>query len=107
VASFDELVARGASIAPLMKPGERVAAGGAVRFDRDGCVTVVYAANRPVRLWLEDRDQAQRGEASNAASGAVPPRGPACARRGEELRLVVQGGGDPTLLLRAIAFVSP
>jgi hypothetical protein len=82
---------------------DEVGASVALRFERDTCVTVVFAASSPIHLWLEDDARAKRGDPASGASGALPPRGPACVKRGEALRVVVEGDAD----VRAIVFTSP
>ena len=94
VPSLDSLAARGASDAPLMREVLRSADATKpsvldVRA-ADACFRAVVAANAPVRARFEDEKRAPRGEDLAGASGLVPPRGPACARKGETLRLVVE-----------------
>jgi hypothetical protein len=99
VPSFDALATRAATEAPLMRETLRVED---VRTSSpelkvgpsDACFRAVVgtSATEPVRVWFEDADHAPRGEVG--AAGLVPPRGPACARRGEVLRLVVAGSSS-------------
>ncbi len=75
--------------------------------DRDVCVRAIVAASRPVRAWLEDDTKAPRGDVAPAATtGLVPPKGPACARRGEVLRLVLDRGAEP-IVARAVVWQAP
>jgi hypothetical protein len=62
-----------------------------LRAERDLCVRALYTATRPVRVWFADESGQQRGELASGTGGAVPPRGPVCVRKGEALRLVVEG----------------
>jgi hypothetical protein len=117
--SLDELAARGPSEAPLMRERLRVERAAPrseeVRAERDLCVRALYAATRPVRVWFADAGGQRRGEVASGTGGAVPPRGPACARKGEALRLVVEGAlpaggpgaeaGEPAA--RAVIFAAP
>jgi hypothetical protein len=111
VPSLDALAARGASDAPLMREVLRVEAAATTRSSElkattDACYRAVVAASVPVRAWFEDDAHATRGEIASSTSVLVPPRGPACARKGETLRLVV----DPTTpkaIARAVVWQSP
>jgi hypothetical protein len=93
--SLEELAARGASEAPLMRERLRIEHAAPrseeLRAERDLCVRALYAASRPVRVWFADEGGQRRGEVASGTGGAVPPRGPACVRKGEALRLVVEG----------------
>lgn len=71
----------------------------------DSCFRAVIAASSPARAWFEDDRGAKRGEAS-IGDGPVPPRGPACARKGEILRLVVEASG-PGASTRAVVWSAP
>ncbi len=112
VPSLETLAERGPSDAPLMREVQRVAdASRPIELraptDRDVCVRAIYAASRPVRAWIEDDGKTPRGDvAPAAATGLVPPKGPACARRGERLRLVIDGGSDP-IVARAVVWQAP
>lgn len=89
---------------------EHAAKGAALtRADRDICVRALFAASREVRAWFADESGTMRGEATSGASGAVPPRGPACAKKGEQLRLVVDrgDGGSGEVSARAVIFAAP
>lgn len=87
-----------------------------VRAERDLCVRALFAATRPVRVWFADAAGAPRGETTSGTSGTVPPRGPACARKGEALHLVVEGAADAdasgtpgtaAVSARAVLFAAP
>jgi hypothetical protein len=81
-----------------------------VRADRDLCVRAVFSAARPVRAWFVDAAGATRGEIATGASGTVPPRGPACATKGEVLHLVVEGSDGTSTAdttARAVIFAAP
>lgn len=110
--SLDVLAARGPNEAPLMRELLRVERAvprsAEVRADRDLCLRAVFAASGPARAWFAEPSGAVRGDvtaASGAAgaagvagvpgvAGTVPPRGPACVKKGESLHLVV-ASGDP------------
>jgi hypothetical protein len=112
VASLEELAARGPNDAPGMREQRRVAdASTPVEIrapaESDVCVRAVYAASRPVRAWIEDDSKTPHGDvAPEATSGLVPPRGPACARKGELLRLVIDRGEGP-IVARAVIWQAP
>lgn len=110
VESLDALAARGAAEAPLMREAQRIADASKpydVRVDRDVCVRAIFAASRPVRAWIEDDTKTPRGDVVPAStSSLVPPKGPACARKGEVLRLVIEGGSGP-ITARAVVWQSP
>ena len=76
-----------------------------LRAERDLCVRAVFAASAPVKAWFSDQAGAVRGEISSAAAGTVPPRGPACLKKGESVHLVVEGEGPVTA--RAVVFSAP
>jgi len=107
--SLDALAARGATDAPLMRELLRVERAAPrspdVLAPRDLCVRALFAASGPVRAWFADAGGATRGEVTTATSGAVPPRGPACARKGESLHLVIES--DAPVLARAVLFAAP
>jgi hypothetical protein len=109
LASLDALAARGATDAPLMREALRVEHASPrspdVRADRDLCVRALFAASRPVRAWFADEAGAARGEVAIGVSGSVPPRGPACVKKGESLHLVVEGEGP--VAARAVLFAAP
>ena len=111
--SLDVLAARGGADAPLMRELLRVERAAPrspeVRADRDLCVRAVFAAAHPVRAWFSDQAGAVRGEAASGTSGPIPPRGPACVRKGELLHLVVEGGadGEGDVSARAVLFAAP
>jgi hypothetical protein len=114
--SLDTIAARGPTEAPLMRERlrvERVAPRSAdLRAGEALCVRALFAATGPVRAWFADASGDRRGEIAAAASGAVPPRGPACAKKGEALHLVVEGAsgedaGAPAAAVRAVIFAAP
>jgi hypothetical protein len=110
VASLDELAQRGPSDAPLMRVAMRVAQAAPraelAPADHDACFRAALAAGAPVRTWFEDSSGARRGDVANGASVVVPPRGPACAKKGETLSLVVDGAAADAVV-RAVIFTSP
>ena len=103
------LALRGPTDAPLMRELQRVEQAAPrspdVRAERDLCVRAVFAASSPVKAWFADQAGAARGEVSTGASGTVPPRGPACMKKGESVHLVVEGEGSPSA--RAVVFAAP
>jgi hypothetical protein len=111
LATLDEIAARGASEAPLMHETMRVEGTvgkkplAETRADKDICVRALFEASKPVRVAIADDTGAKRGDVASAASGAAPPRGPACAKKGETLRVV--GEGDDGTTVRVVVFVSP
>jgi hypothetical protein len=109
LAAIDALAARGPTDAPLMREVLRVESAAPrspeIRADRDLCVRAIFAASQPVRAWLADAAGAARGEVAMGTAGAIPPRGPACARKGESLHLVVEGEG--AVAARAVLFAAP
>lgn len=87
-----------------MRAVERVTGPYEVRAERDLCFRGVFVAAAPVRVYFLDDEGALRGNAGEGASGTVPPEGPACARKGERLRLVTTAHTDTAfrvLVLRA------
>ncbi len=56
----------------------------------DGCFRAIVATAGPARVRFEDATHAVRGAELSGTEGLVPPGGPACARKGETLRLVVE-----------------
>ena len=107
--STSALAARGATDAPLMRELLRVEQAAPrsadVRGERDLCVRAVFAASAPVKAWFADQAGAARGEVATATSGTVPPRGPACLKKGESLHLIVEGEGPVSA--RAVLFAAP
>ncbi|HSO34659.1 MAG TPA: hypothetical protein VLT33_19125 [Labilithrix sp.] len=107
--SLAALAARGPTDAPLMREALRVEQAAPrspdVRAERDLCLRAIFAASAPARAWFVDQAGAVRGEITSAAAGTVPPRGPACAQKGESLHLVVEGGAP--LTARAVIFAAP
>jgi len=76
--------------------------------ERDVCLRAVFWSAEPLELAFVDATKLPRGDATHGAAGAVglvPPRGPACMRKGETLRLVpprgVPDGPARVVLLRA------
>jgi hypothetical protein len=116
---MEALAARGAAEAPLMRELERVEGDAPLRAELpaavDLCVRAVFAASSPVRARLTDASGAVRGEAVvERPSGAVPVGGPACARKGESLRLEIEAAGPSgdappagAVRVRAIVFAAP
>jgi hypothetical protein len=76
-----------------------------LRAERDQCVRALFAAPRPVRLWFADDANIARSEIASGTRGAVPPRGPMCAKKGESLHLEVEG--DEGAEARAVIFAAP
>jgi hypothetical protein len=110
VESLDALAARGRVEAPLMREAQRIGDASKpyeMKLDRDTCVRAIFAASRPVSARIEDDTKVARGDVSPAStSSLVPPKGPACGRKGEVLKLVVDGAGDP-VLARAVVWMAP
>lgn len=110
VATLDELAARGAVDAPLMKEVLRADPAAPktaeIRADRDLCVRAAFGANASVRAWFIDASGDARGDAATGNSGWVPPRGPACAKKGEVLRLTFDAPSNATVS-RAVVWASP
>ncbi|WP_146653408.1 hypothetical protein [Labilithrix luteola] len=110
VATLDELAARGAVDAPLMKETLRADPAAPktaeIRAERDLCVRAAFAASASVRAWFADASGDARGDAATGVSGLVPPRGPACAKKGEVLRLMVDAPANATMS-RAVVWTSP
>ncbi len=73
----------------------------------DACFRAVVAASAPVRAWFEDEAHVVRGAALSGSSGLVPTRGPACARKGEPLRLVVEPPNGAAITARAVVWQAP
>ena len=107
VESTDSLAARGANEIASMREAQRVADASKpveLRADKDICVRAIFAADRPVKAWMEDESKAPRGDVVEASrSSLVPAKGPACARKGETLRLVIEGA----TAARAVIWQSP
>jgi hypothetical protein len=94
-------------------PDAGAAAAGSVlelRADADLCVRAFVASSAPVRAWLADDEGGRRGDGAGpamaGASLSVPPGGPACVKRGERVRLVVDGAGAGAIV-RALLFAAP
>ena len=107
--TLDEIAARGPTDAPMMREVKRAPEAAAkpteVYLESDGCVRAAFAASRALRAWFEDDKQSKRGDVTPAAaSGLVPPRGPACGKNGETLRLVVEA--VPSDVARAVVWTS-
>jgi hypothetical protein len=110
VPSLDAIAARGANEAPLMREVLRVSdASRPIELpprDRDACYRVAVAASHPIRARIEDATKTPRGDATpSATSTFVPLRGPACAKKGEVLRLVVDA--EPGTIARAVVWQAP
>jgi len=114
VPSVEVLASRGPSDAPQMREVLRVSDASKLPAEikaatSDVCVRAIVASSAPVRAWLEDEAHAPRGEVAVAggagATSLVPPRGPACTRRGEVLRLVVEPTSSTTT--HAVIWQSP
>lgn len=108
VESLDSLATRGESEIALMREAQRVADASKPyelrAADRDVCVRALFAADRPAKAWFEDEAKAPRGDVAPASTTSlVPPKGPACARKGETLKLVVEGATTA----RAVVWQSP
>jgi hypothetical protein len=108
------LASRASRLAPRMRELARLDPAPARSPDllaaatSDTCLRVAFAANRPVRVRLVDRDDMPRGDAAEGTDGAVPPLGPACAVRGDPLTLHVEplAGEGPDVLVRAVVWAS-
>lgn len=113
VPSVEVLASRGPSDAPQMREVLRVSDASKLPAEikaatSDVCVRAIVASSAPVRAWLEDEAHAPRGEVAVSGAGAtslVPPRGPACTRKGEVLRLVVEPASSTTT--HAVIWQSP
>lgn len=108
VPSLDELAARGATDAPLMREVKRVddvSKPTELEANVDSCFRAAVASSAPVKAWFIDATHAPRGEIADTA-GLVPPRGPVCAKKGETLRLVVHATTAGTIA-RAVVWASP
>lgn len=77
-----------------------------IREGGDTCLRAAFAASAPVLVWFEDASGTRRGDAATGASSMVPPQGPACAKKGEALRLVVDGAA-PDGVVRAVVLAAP
>jgi hypothetical protein len=86
VESLDSLAARGANEVALMREAQRVADASKpfeLKADKDICVRALFAADHPVKAWLEDDSKSPRGDGGPPSkTSLVPPQGPACARNG-------------------------
>lgn len=104
--SLDALAARGPTVAPLMREALRAADAKTkpeVKPDRDTCVRAAIAATKPVKAFFADAKGAPRGDAFDGTEGVVPPNGPACVKRGDVVRLIVEGDASA----RAVVFAAP
>lgn len=104
--SLDALAARGPTVAPLMREALRAPDAKAkpeVKPDRDTCLRAAIAATGPVKAFFADAKGAARGDAFEGTDGTVPPSGPACVKRGDVVRLVVEGEAAA----RAVVFAAP
>jgi hypothetical protein len=110
VASIAELVDRGAAEAPLMRVAMRLEKtaprSDELRAERDLCVRAAFAASAVVRVSFVDASGARRGEAAPSTGGMVPPQGPLCVKKGEALRVVVDGAA-PDVVVRAVVLAAP
>jgi hypothetical protein len=114
VPSLDNLAGRGATDAPQMREVLRVADASAKTAVKaivsDACVRAIVASSAPMRAWFEDDAHAPRGDiavsASASSTSLVPPRGPACVRKGETLHLVVEAS-IPHATSRAVVWQAP
>ncbi|MBS2013367.1 MAG: hypothetical protein JST00_10795 [Deltaproteobacteria bacterium] len=105
---LEALVARGPSAAPLMRevqrlPDARVKADLETR--RDTCFRAVLASSRAVKAYFADEKGTPRGDALEGlgGEGVVPPNGPACVKRGDVVRFVVESDAA----VRAVVFAAP
>ncbi|MBX3188729.1 MAG: hypothetical protein KF819_17055 [Labilithrix sp.] len=109
VPSLDALAARGASEAPLMREIARAPSAAPrsaeVRAERDLCLRAAFASSRSVKIAFADGANVTRGDATVAAAGMVPPKGPACVTKGDALHLVVDA--PPETVVRAVIFAAP
>ncbi len=120
VPALEVLAGRGPTDMPMMRETTRVAEAATKPTEletktADTCYRAALAASLPVRAWFEDDKRARRGDEARiagpvinrtGATGLVPPRGPACARKGETLRLVVEASeGVP--VARAVIWQAP
>ena len=104
--ALDALAARGPTLAPLMREALRVADAKTkpeLRPEKDTCVRAVIAASAPVKAYFADAQSTPRGDAFEGTEGVVPPNGPACAKGGDVVRLVVEGDAAA----RAVVFAAP
>lgn len=110
VPTLDALALRGASEMPLMREVLRSADATNPSVlelrSEDTCLRAVVAASAPVRARFEDDGHAVRGAELAGTNGLVPPKGPACARKGETLRLVVESEGA-AITARAVIWQAP
>ena len=107
VESIDSLATRGATEIASMRETQRVADASKpfeLKADKDTCVRALFAADHPVKAWMEDDSKAPRGDVvESSKSSLVPAKGPACARKGETLKLVIEGATTA----RAVIWQSP
>jgi len=96
VPSLDAIAAEHGRAMPLMTEALRngEATSKPIELDSKGadtCYRAALASSAPVRAWFEDDKHSERGEpVTTTTNGLVPPRGPACARKGEVLKLIVR-----------------
>ena len=112
VPNIDALAARGSSEMPLMREVARSSEATKPTLlevrAADACFRAAVAASVSVRAWFEDDRHAIRGAELSGAAGLVPPRGPACARKGENLRLIVEApDGGTAITARAVVWQAP
>ena len=94
--SFDELAARQVRLAPGMRElqrGETAADVALLKVERDTCVRVVFAGQRPADVALVAKDGTALATATAATEGVLDARGPVCFRAGAEPRVAVKGDG--------------
>ena len=110
---LEALAQRGPTDAPLMREIARVPnvlpKTADIAAERDQCVRMLVSSSALVKLSLVDASGATRGEpttVTTAPVAKVPAGGPACVKKGEALRLVVEGA-PPGATVRAVVFASP
>jgi hypothetical protein len=109
-ASFAELLARGASVAPGMREVARMQTGGdkveiAHADGRDACVRVAFAASSPVVARLMDGEgNVLASTDAPATDGVLGERGPVCVRKGDAVSAAAEGTGAS---IRWVAWESP
>ncbi len=108
--SYDDLAARGPTLAPGMgEIARRSSSGDAVELLRatagDACVRVAFAAEAPVAAKLVDGKGEALATAGPALQGALGERGPVCVRKGELVQAVAEGAGKAHV--RWVAWQAP
>lgn len=108
--TVSELVGRGPQVAAGLREilhGE-VASPGTVPVqaaDADVCLRVVFASLTPVHAALRSSAGDVLSEGGASVSGLLGARGPVCARRGQAMTLVFDGGTDAHV--RYVVWASP